>query len=234
MKRSTGPRTTAKLSKSVSHQLNSYALAASAAGVSLLAFTPLAEGRIVYTKTDNVIDNRHVLYRLDLNRDKIVDFSIQLLHYEPIMGRRLVVTPHEQGNAVNAAATGNYNLALVLDSGARIGSSARFPSNASAIMVGGTNKTNQLFGFWVDVTNGYLGLKFQINGKIHYGWARLNTHSDWYALLTGYAYETTPNKPITAGKTKGPDVITVQPASLGHLAHGASAIPAWRAQASAH
>jgi hypothetical protein len=40
--------------------------------------------------------------------------------------------------------------------------------------------------------------------------------------LTGYAYETIPNKPIIAGKTKGPDVFTVQPGSLGHLARGAS------------
>jgi len=46
--------------------------------------------------------------------------------------------------------------------------------------------------------------------------------------MSGYAYETIPNKPITAGKTEGPDVITVQPATLGHLAAGASAIPAWR------
>jgi hypothetical protein len=48
------------------------------------------------------------------------------------------------------------------------------------------------------------------------------------ATLTGYAYETIPNKPIIAGKTKGPDVITVQPGTLGHLAAGASAISGWR------
>jgi hypothetical protein len=51
--------------------------------------------------------------------------------------------------------------------------------------------------------------------------------------LTGYAYETVANKPIIAGKTKGPDVITARPASLGHLAHGASGLSAWRAQSSA-
>jgi uncharacterized repeat protein (TIGR03803 family) len=48
------------------------------------------------------------------------------------------------------------------------------------------------------------------------------------AILTGYAYETEPNKPIITGKTKGPDVITLDPAMLGHLAVGASQIPAWR------
>jgi hypothetical protein len=42
------------------------------------------------------------------------------------------------------------------------------------------------------------------------------------ATLTGYAYETIPNKPIITGETKGPDVITLDPATLGHLAVGAS------------
>jgi hypothetical protein len=38
--------------------------------------------------------------------------------------------------------------------------------------------------------------------------------------LTGYAYETIPNKPIIAGKMKGEDVITFQPDTLGDLARG--------------
>jgi hypothetical protein len=53
------------------------------------------------------------------------------------------------------------------------------------------------------------------------------------AVLTGYAYETIPGKPIITGKTKGPDVVTLQPATLGHLATGASAIPAWRVKQTA-
>jgi hypothetical protein len=96
-------------------------------------------------------------------------------------------------------------------------------------------------GAWLNggkgVKNRYLGFKFQINGKFHFGWARLNvaTHKrgEIKATLTGYAYETIPNKPIIAGKTKGPDVVTVHPASLGHLAAGASAIQAWRRSESA-
>ena len=59
----------------------------------------------------------------------------------------------------------------------------------------------------------YLGLKFLIRGKVHYGWARLNVtvgNSKITATLTGYAYETIPNNPIIAGKTKGPDEATVQ------------------------
>ena len=87
-------------------------------------------------------------------------------------------------------------------------------------------------GNWLNATNRYLGLKFTIHGKIHYGWARLSVQAQMppaiTAILTGYAYETVPNKPIIAGKTHGKDVITLQDASLGHLARGASSIPAWR------
>jgi hypothetical protein len=79
----------------------------------------------------------------------------------------------------------------------------------------------------------YLGLKFVINGKTHYGWARFKPHqglNNYY--LTGYAYETIPNKPITTGQIKGPDDNSIdepiafqgapasQPASLGMLALG--------------
>jgi hypothetical protein len=82
------------------------------------------------------------------------------------------------------------------------------------------------------VTNRYLGLKLYISGNAHFGWARLNYRygkdAPPKATLTGYAYETIPNEPIIAGKTHGPDVITVQDATLGHLARGASAISTWR------
>jgi hypothetical protein len=79
-------------------------------------------------------------------------------------------------------------------------------------------------------------LKFTLQGKTHFGWARLNVSCIGYkirATLTGYAYETIPNKPIITGRTKGPDAISVdkpeatltmptrEPGSLGLLAVGA-------------
>jgi hypothetical protein len=87
--------------------------------------------------------------------------------------------------------------------------------------------TTNIRGPWANdgkgVNDRYLGLRFVINSEIHYGWARFNVRI-WnaiFATLTGYAYETIPNKSIIAGRTKGPDVITLQPGSLGHLARGA-------------
>ena len=86
-------------------------------------------------------------------------------------------------------------------------------------------------GEWMGKSNSqaYLGLKFTIKGTIHFGWARvkvdtLQTQQKFSATLTGYAYETIPGKPIIAGATKGPDVVTVQPntehVGLGRLALG--------------
>jgi hypothetical protein len=89
-------------------------------------------------------------------------------------------------------------------------------------------------GQWMYTKNRYLGLQFTISGQVHYGWARIavrrtavNGSNSITAVLTGYAYETIPNKPIITGKTKGPDVITLKAATLGRLAQGASGLSAW-------
>jgi hypothetical protein len=98
-------------------------------------------------------------------------------------------------------------------------------------------------GPWLNVDDRYLGLKFFIKGHVHYGWARFNvTAGDGKitSTLTGYAYETIPNKPIIAGKTKGLDDVSVEeskaaritpilePATLHLLALGSPGLSIWR------
>jgi hypothetical protein len=88
----------------------------------------------------------------------------------------------------------------------------------------------------------YLGLKFTINGEVHYGWARLTVTAIGQfisATLTGYAYETVADAPIVTGMTSDiaeettirPMKPELEPASLGRLAQGATGIRAWRAAA---
>lgn len=72
---STPSTTPSQLSAKLNHRLNMYALAASAAGVSLLAMGQPSEAKIVYTKTHQVIGGNGV-YALDLNHDGVVDFLI--------------------------------------------------------------------------------------------------------------------------------------------------------------
>src|SRR4029077_19637360 len=65
-------------------------------------------------------------------------------------------------------------------------------------------------GNWVNVTSRYLGLRIQVAGQVHYGWARFNVQVLGHpvrikAVLTGYAYETDAGKAIVAGDTGGGD-----------------------------
>jgi hypothetical protein len=83
------------------------------------------------------------------------------------------------------------------------------------------------------------GIKFLINGEVHYGWARLSITKSYY-LLTGYAYETVANKAIPAGEEGGADghaaaqpaELMKEPASpmatLGMMARGAGGLELWR------
>ncbi len=217
------------LSESLQHHLNAYALAASAAGVGMLALAQPAEAKIIYTRTHHFILERG-RYDLDLNHDGITDFVLYQTASGPSRNRLSV--KERLRNGVKGDGSG----AAALKRGARIGARQTFIAGTelrgvTMVSLGCTSTTCWTSGPWVNVTNRYLGLKFEIRGKTHYGWARLTVKlpghqmRDNYpirAKLTGYAYETIPGKAIIAGQTKGPDVITVQPATLGALAAGAS------------
>ena len=229
------PRTPSNLSESLHQRLNSYALAASAAGVGVLAFTQPANAEIIYVPAHVVITPANS-YPLRFNRKK-TNFS--LAGYSQVFKsgsfERIECLPLAKSDRI----LGSQSYADALPKGDKVGASGAF-STLNFRMAAELNTTNTLNfrGPWANdgkgVKNRYLGLTFMIDGKTHYGWARLNVHINpenfppITATLTGYAYETVPNKPIIAGKTHGKDVVTVHPASPGHLARGASAISAWR------
>jgi hypothetical protein len=223
------------LSESALRRLNAYALGATAAGVGMLALATPAQAKIIYTPTHVKIPFWG--YDFDLNHDGINDFDITIGS-----GGRSTSSIFYMG--MDVAGLTNRNLvasrthyADALRPGARIRGSL-FPNSSehgpvmAEVAQNGHKGTSHFAGPWADngkgVKNRYLGLKFKINGKFHYGWARLNLtlppKQRVELTLTGYAYETIPNKPIIAGKTKGQDVLAVQPATLGHLAQGASAL----------
>jgi len=220
-------RKSSNLSGSLQRQLNAYALAASAAGVAVLALAQPAESKIVYTKTHHVIGAGGT-YHLSLDH-KGTDFVI----YEqgnPFSGPNHLQVEGLGDNAVQGSyATANSPRAAALHKGSAVSSKRAFLGNKKgAVMAEFTcsGTCGFLGGSWAPWMNpnGYLGLKFQIDKKFHYGWAhvivRFPTRMFINATVTGYAYETIPNKPIIAGKTKGPDVITLEPNSLGALAAG--------------
>jgi len=234
------PRTPSRISDSLHHRLNSYALAASAAGVGVLALTQPAEAKIVYTHVHKSIGPNQTI-PLDLNHDGTVDFRLKDIYYTSQFVSHigmLSAVPAVHANEIEGSSKA-WHYASALRAGVSIGPKGPFKTGARlmARVFSDTGAQRDLSscgtGPWSKAMNRYLGLKFLIKGKVHFGWARLNVGCsglDVVGTLTGYAYETVPNKPIIAGKTHGQDVITLQPASLGHLARGASAIPIWRGE----
>jgi hypothetical protein len=233
-------RKTFKISDSFTRRLNKYAQVASAAGVSVLALAAASEAKVVYTETNQVTNSSFPLY-IDLNHDGIKDFLLRTSFYVGSSG--LVVGLNAAGyrNADNLVAGRRlsrssyfFSAASALPAGARIGPkgnfSVRLPFLAEELF-NGVGSQNSDLGPWAGkgkgVTDRYLGLKFVVDGEVHYGWARLSVtlghhrqFDDVSGTLTGYAYETIPDKPIIAGQITGPDVITVQPETLGGLALG--------------
>jgi hypothetical protein len=270
-------RKTFKISDSLNRRLNTYAQMAAAAGVSVLALAGASEAEVVYTETYEVT---HANLYIDLNHDGINDFLLRPSYYAGSSGLEIgldafgIASNRVAGRHLHTSGGYFFSAASALPAGARIGPkgnfSVRFPLMAAELFARVGSQYSDL-GPWVrkgkskGVKNRYLGLKFVVDGEVHYGWARLSVtlehdreYGDVTGTLTGYAYETVPNKPIIAGRTTGLDVITAQsgqdaemegsaqqlgptahpqppqnPATLGMLARGSVALPVWRQKQSA-
>jgi len=224
--------------------LHAYVMAACAAGVSVLACAPAASAKIVYTPANRFIAGS---VKLDLDHNGKADFVFSETYntYNHDAWGKLNIAPKGAVNAIWG--TGTY--ASALPRGVAVGPSKHFQAGHSVMARFNRGCTSVCTfgsaGPWVDVTRRYLGVKFTINGKVHYGWARLNVTVNMNgigAILTGYAYETVPDKPIVTGQTKGApangadtqassvsiDPIVQPAASLSLLAQGAAGLDIWR------
>ena len=232
--------------------------AASAVGVGLLLTAGPASARIVYTPAYTTINGVVSGFNLDLNHDGITDFALYTsFHSSPSPAFTLAVSVPQPGNAILGNIQGVLSLfgapalcgvASALPAGHRIGPGSRF---------GGYGDMRRYFyffqqsapgagfscGYWNNVQGRFLGFEFTIKGQMHFGWARLNSGSSTSrrVTLTGYAYETEPNKPIRAGDTgpvadaREPEMqstpaaaAALRPATLGLLALGSAGLDIWR------
>jgi hypothetical protein len=230
------PRAAAPVSSKLDKALVAYMAVAGAA-----MFSTSAQAKVVYTPANSQTSFGSI--PIDLNNDGVVDFTISIqsgfFHSEWAF-----VKPQVAGNAVLAAAKGGVAAGFL---GVPVGPGEKFLTNtfysygmrmADAGMYGGSSWFN---GPFANATNRYIGMKFLINGTVHYGWARVNLSNylkGGTLQLTGYAYETTPQTNIVEGHVSGPEKAsnepaalltpTTQPANLGLLARGADGIAIWR------
>jgi len=236
-----GPRS---LPSSLNQTLHNYALAASAAGVAILALTHPANAEIVYTPAN--IQFSEGVISIDLNHDGRSDVRISDYYfaYHVVSGTLRLRTPKAD------AAVGLNQHPSALSSGFVIGPTAHFGADNGRMAryykfdYGSSYHRPHSEGNWRSVTNGYIGLRFQVGNETHYGWVRMSVTRTVYLFnvnITGYAYETVANQSIVAGQTSGgahaanaelipPDLPAFEGSgpTLGMLAVGAAAQPIWR------
>ncbi len=241
-----------------------YCLAAAAASVSALALAQPAEGEIIIkNKTIPIPANSGVL--LDLNGDGVTDFELFFSNY--YIGQYSVnyftMEPRGAGNSVIGM---TYSVSALLR-GAKIGPAGPFIHTSAGYPIHieestlctqncggrtGYSFDQHLRGKWGGGhPNRFIGLKFQINGKTHYGWVRMTVTvkhqgtgkgptGSFSVTITEYGYESVANKSCGAGlagaAAVAPDVVrtsakpeleSVRKATpaLGMLALGAEALP---------
>jgi hypothetical protein len=271
-------RNQTRLRPRLEKNLWAYAAMASAAGVGMLASAPAAQAKIVYTPEHFVflgayaLDLNHdgiVDFNLVPGKTANIAGSSRASYLSVchIASRCVSASSSmEEPNKDNTVRISSGSGALALPAGAKIADGEKFQApGLGALMVvrnyysvSSSTKAQFWRGPWANggkgSTNRYLGFKFKINGQFHYGWARLSVstpaHGPYTATLTGYAYETTPNKGIVAGQKSGPVEIgddvenmnpinstlaandsanaAYRPASLGLLGLGAAGIAIWR------
>ncbi len=254
MKKPSGLRKIVTLSELTHQQLNMYTLAASTAGVGILALAQPASAKIIYTPA-NIHLGPTMSYNLDLNHDGTPDFNVSMYYTANTQngtGTRFYEMWVHGLQKPNAAVVGTKGFARAFRPGITIGPKQVFgPATLGTFMagckIGPQSRTSK--GPWLNVKNHYLGLRFMIHGKLHYGWARFTTTAcPINATLTGYAYETIANKPILTGRTEGTDKVgnrvevpsvstliaptSSRSASLGLLALGSPALSIWRREES--
>ncbi|MGA2022456.1 MAG: hypothetical protein ABSH02_17825 [Candidatus Sulfotelmatobacter sp.] len=203
------------LNPALSKHLLAYAAMAGAA----VTACATAHAEVVYTPVHAKVGYD---YPLDLNHDGINDFRIH--SYELSGDGSLLVYPLHQGNRIAATLQACYRgsvAAAALSSGAVIGPHKKFLAKASCMIRSFSSTAN---GPWDFAQDRYLGLVFVIDGKEHFGWARLTNRGFGFDStdILGYAYETIPGKPIIAGDEGTSASVTRNSGSLGSLALGSA------------
>ena len=218
-------RKTSKINQRLDKGLAAYMVVAGAAGVGMLASTLPAQARIVYTPDNQQIGGG---LSLSLRHNGIADFVISNFYSSTSSTLALSIGPVNPSNEIFSTGRNRLSVfAAALPAGVPIGPDGKFNKRRGEGMANAIDINGTCQGPWIHAHEQYLGLKFLINGEVHFGWARLNVNCVYpkpiRGTLTGYAYETVANQSIVAGDTKGPEV-SVGPGTLGNLARGAAAV----------
>jgi hypothetical protein len=246
------------VSDSLNKRLSAYALAAGAAGISLLSASTAAEARVIHEQINFPLYGNQTYDFNPAHQSGTPFFFVgTFLFFSSLtFWNRAFFQPNSAGASAVLSAGG---LPAELAGGSVIGPRDNWGKGASYGMLftygpyGGGTQSHHRGNFGKP---GFVGFRFTVSGKQHYGWVRLrfSIHlgpsgtKQTTTEIVDCAFETTPGKSIRAGQTKeSPDqvsnltpyqgntphsraasLVSRRPASLGMLAVGASGIPLWR------
>jgi len=224
-----------QLNSNTEKKLLGYAALAGASGVGILALVQPAEAEVVFTPAHQIISGFNGPFLLDLNGDGIADFSFGTYFSSTLISGKATLQVYgiAKTNQILGERRHHIAFASALPPGVEVGPNAKFAAS-NTLMGGATFRAGHTsyFGPWAprggQRKDRFVGLKFVIDGQIHFGWARFNVRirppnkGTLDAVLTGYAYETDVNTPIETGQTSGPESAEARPGTLGQLALGAA------------
>lgn len=251
----------ANLPETIERRIDFYCLAVAAAGVSTLALAQPADATVVITNKNIPVPYCFAIapcsVSVDLNGDGINDVKFSLISSYTYSGHslHLKVTALNGGGVIGTAGGAHGPYASALLRGAKIGASDHFSGGKDKIEVSSRNYDRsgilsdlKLYGKWGgNHPNRFIGLKFKINGKIHYGWVRITVttpnpscvplcSTNLSGTITEYGYETVANKSLDAGLAGAAavapnaeeDKTQQSHPSLGMLALGSDGLSLWR------
>jgi len=233
-------REPARLTGKLDASLFTYAIAATAAGVGMMA-PQAAEATVVATPANIAVPHGGGIIQFDINRDGQMDFGLSWGSHLPAPGHHrktcssncpppstsaLTVVPAQLTNEVwqsgSKAGFGGSSIycAAALAPGRRVGPAARFTAGNKGLFwyyaFFGGNVSACRWGQKAP-RDSYMGVKFlDTGGNLHYGWVRVSIGGG-NVTITGYAYETTANMGINTGVTHGPvgDAQLLEPPAPG-------------------
>ena len=237
-------RSESEIAGHLQHRLAAYALAASAAGVCVLTGSVPSQAAPICGTLN--LELKYVdTYAFNPAAQAVAPFNIaqtfeDLSSHSNTFFKRGFFTPNSAG--ANAL-LGPKGLPANLASGASIGPGGQFGKGQSYGLLfsygpnnGGTknrHKGNLKFGEAID----FVGYKFSLAGKAHYGWVRMqvplargipNGTTITLTNILDYGYESTPDTAILAGSCAAGSSENTHPPSLGTLALGPRSLPLWR------
>lgn len=160
-----------------------------------------AQGQaIVYTDITDFTGGAGDEYLLDLDNNGTNDFRI---HANSSSSANLYLQPLTASNEALGSGGGSFAYPFALSNGAAVSASASggWYNNSYSGGYMSLNYGAGAYGNFYNVTDKYIGLRFNISGNTHYGWIRLDvgqSGTSW--TVKDFAYMNSPGLGIAAGQ----------------------------------